>query len=625
MTTFHHLMLPDDISFVDGHVDKYAKNAIPGTTDMTAAIIAAVNSGHPVKFKSGSTYYHTPLDFEGLDIDWSADGEEPVTLYCDTSPTTSQVVFAGTAIGTTTVATAAYPMDYVIDLASVASVQVGDLLKFVNTALAWQSDDRGEAFEGQLAKVVEISGNDVYLDATLAVGMPVGASVRIYRPISLKMRGIRFQRPVTTSTSKGVAIQHAVDMRIQDCEVWDSSRIGLHLLYCYRGSVFGGMYRGANLVVAEQLGYGVLVESCWATEVRGAVFKECRRAVDVSGYDDDGVPAWYCVIADNQAYGLGNAEDGSELWPVGSEGGSGFGSHGPASGTVYEGNLCVNTFRGFTIRGRDETIRNNTLVGAMATPIWCQHGGGLVVEDNRYTDQYSEGLETPDTSTGAVSLTRRPDSMIYLIPTLYDTDTHLTIKGNTARNVKLGLVYVDGAVDAPIRNWVLHDNTVVILSGTPGIVGILNRDDAVIATNFRAWNNQVIAPDTFTVIKYRIPFNPSVASAEVFHIGDHVYRLYLPDDTAARIRTGTNAGQVGVRLFPASGASTPRFNGVIRYESATNIDWGGSSGVTVAAATLAGTTGVDGATTVAYDDDSVYVENRSGGALQMILIIDGAA
>jgi hypothetical protein len=610
-------------NFAELYGELDGSNTVPGTTDMTAAITAATLAG-PVVFKSGETYYVTPLSFSGVDIDWRADGTEPATIYCDSSPSSSMALFSGASVLNTTVAAAAYPMDLEVQLTSVAGIQVGDLVKFVNTGAVWQSDDRGESFEGQLAKVVAVDGSTVQLDAALAVGMPVGAAARVYRPISVRMRGIRFQRLAINGSSRGVALQWADDPQLENCEFVDASRIGLHLLYCYNGRVKGGGARGANLVVSEQLGYGYLVESCFATQILEGVFKECRRSVDLSGYDDDGIPSWYCRLSGNRAYGGGFAEDGSDLWPLGSEGGSGFGSHGPAVGTVYENNLCVNTFRGFTIRGRDETIRNNLLIGAQSTPIWCQYGGGLLIENNRYTDQYEEQLATPDTSTGAISLTRRPNALVHFIPGDYDQNKHLTVRGNTARNVKNSLIYVDGAVDDTINNWVLDGNTVAVLAGSPTTVGVLGRDDQIIATNFRARNNTIIAPTTYTVVKYRFPTNPAIANAEVFELGDHVYRLWLPDDTAARIRTGTSSGQIGVRLFPSTTNTTPRFNGVIRYESATNVDWGGSSGVTVAAATLAGTTGADGDTSIAYDDDSVYVENRSGGALQMILQLDGA-
>lgn len=593
-----------------------------GVADDSAVLVAAQATTKPVVFTSGKTYYITPQAFTS-DVDWRATGNEVATVYCDTTPASPMVNISGTTVGTTTVAAAAYPLDYVVQLTSTASVQVGDLLRFKNSTL-WQSDDRGVTYEGQLCRVFEISGSNVYLDATLCVGMPIGAEVTIYRPVRVRMRNIRFQRLKINGSSVGVTVQAADEPVLMNCEVVNASRRGLHFLRCYKGKVMGGQYNGANLVVSTQQGYGILLEEAWANEVRVASFKENRRSIDITG--SSGIPSWYCTVDGNQAYGGGKAEDGTtDLWPIGSEGGSGFGSHGGAVGTVYSNNICFNTFRGFTIRGRDETIRNNIIVGAVLTPIWCQHGGGLLVQDNRYTDTYEEGLATPGTSIGAISETRRPDSMIYLIPTNYDVEKHLTVAGNTARNVKRGLIDVYGATDAIIENWIVNNNTVVISPLSTGIVGILNRDNAVIAKNFHAWDNKVIAPDACTVLPYRIPYNPAVSEAEVFQINEKVWRLYVPDDKAARIRIGQVIGQLVMRMFPASNNTTPIFHGILRYESATTVNFGGTTGVTVATTALTGTTGSDGAWTVSFAADSVYVENRSGSAGQLTVSIDGAA
>ena len=610
-----------------GDIRRYGTNTTPGTTDMTAAIEAAQaqydEGGAPVVFHSGETYLHTPLSFSGEDIDWRSDGNEPATLYCATSPASYMATFAGSEIGTTTVSAAAYPMDMEITLTSVSDVAVGDLLKLRNSTL-WQSDNRGVTYEGQLAKVVAISGSVVQLDAALAVSMPIAADVTIYRPIRVRLRGIRFERLAFDGSGRGVLVQSADEPLIENCDGWNSSRYNLHLSRCYGAKVRGGNYRGANLVISEQLGYGVLCEEAWANEVRGATFKSNRRDVDIGGGAD--IPSWYCVVADNQFYGGGLAEDGSDLWPLGASPSGGSGSHGAASGSVFESNLLVNCYYGFTIRGRNETIRNNLFVGAMLSPIWSHHGAGLVIENNRYTDQYEEGIATPGTTVGAISETLRPDQFLFFNPDTYDTDSYLQVSGNTVRNVKTALIHTEGAgTTEDLNNWLVYDNVVVIEKAAAGQVGIIDVEDAVVVTNLRAWNNEVIAPDDFTVLKYSITYAPGGSVAKVYQLGQNVYRLYLPDDTAARVRCGFIAGQLSAKLFPYSQNGTPRFNGIIRYESTTTVDWGGSSGVTAVATAMTGTTGVDGNTSISFDDDSVYVENRSGGALQLVLVLEGAA
>jgi hypothetical protein len=595
---------------------------------MTAAIEAAqaqyAAGGLPVTYISSVSYYHTPLSFSAQDANWQTTGPEQATLYCDTSPSSYQVTFTGASVLNTTLSAAAYPMDMETTLTSVTGVQVGDLVKYVNTAALWQADNRSAAYEGQLAKVVAISGSAVQLDSVLAVGMPSGKAARIYRPIKVYMRGIRFERLKINGSSKGVAIKWADKPVLENCSVINSSRIGLHLLYCYKATVDGGEFSGANLIVSEQLGYGILVESNYGTNVTGIISRECRRGLDFSGYDDDGIPSMYCKLSRSRMYGGGFAEDSSDIWPLASAAAGGSGSHGPSLGAIYDGNEFYNCYYGLTLRGRDDTARNNLFVGAFVSPIWVHHGGGLVIENNRYTDQYEEGTATPGTSTGTVSLTDRPEAFIHFVTGSYDTDKHLTVRGNVVRNVTRALIYLEVTVaDQAIANWLVYDNSVGIGASAAGICGVVYCSNTIVPTNFKAWDNEVIAPDTYTISKYDITGAPATTEAEVRKISNNAYRLYIPDDKAARVKVGRRSGQISCQLYRDTATLTPRFNGFIRYQTTTSQDWGGSSGVTIAATALTGTTGTDGNTTMSYSEDSLYVENRSGAAIQMILVVLG--
>jgi hypothetical protein len=600
-----------------GFVDRYGNNTVPGTTDMTQAIVRATNSGSPVKFKSGVTYYHTPLEFEGLNIDWSTyDGEEQATLYCDTSPATSQAQFLGTTVLTTTTTADAFPNEMQLALTSATGVQNGDLLVVQNDTL-WPSDPRGLAFEGQLAKITAISGLTVTLDAALTCGMPAGTTtVTVYRPISIKMKGVNFERLRINGSSRGWLVFAADNPYIENCGALNSTRIGLHVHRCYKGTVFRGTYAGANLAISGQLGYGILVEGCWGTAIRETLGRECRRGIDLSGYT--GVPSWYCIIAGNRYFGGGNAEDGSPFFPLGAQGGSAYGSHGPCAGTVYESNVIFNAYRGFTIRGRDETVRNNLIVGASFTPVWQQYGGGLVVEHNRYSSTFEEGISAPFTTVDSVSYEKMPDSFMHVAGGM-DENKYLTINDNIARNVKSTLIFLEGL--AEIYNYTIRDNLVCILDEAAPVgstVGVIRGSSISDAFGFIAQNNIVLTQTDYSINKYRLDFVDTVSQ-----VGINTYRITLVDDSAARVRLGKQDTQISVKLFRDSANTTPRFNGILRFESTTTVDWGGSSGVTVSNVALDGTTGVDGATTISWFGDSVYLENRSGAITVYVMVLEG--
>lgn len=594
-----------------------------GVTDDTAAIVAATNTGKSVLFVSGETYKVNPLNFSGLDIYWSTTGEEQARIYCDTLPDENVARFVGTSIGSTTVATNAFPMQLVVELASTEGIQVGDLLSIRNSTL-WQSDPRNTIYEGQLAKVHSISGSSVQLDAALCVGMPAGSVVQIYRPIKVQMRNIRFERLPVTTSSRGVFFQSVVDIRLENCDSQNATRYGFLVQRCYKGQIEGGVFFGSNLITSAQFGYAVTVDSSWNVTVSKVTSKQHRRCVSMGGVAE--IPTWYGVVRECTAHGGGFTETGADAWPLGADGGSGMSSHGASAGTIFESNILINTFRGLTLRGRYETARNNLFVGAMLTPIWTRFGGGLLICGNRYTDSYEEGLSTPGTTVGPISDTFRPRSFIeFQIPNS-DLDMNVHIHNNTARNVKQSLVYVTGQSFGSINNWIVHDNTVVIDAITPPtFASIISGDSSTFATNFQAWDNTVIAADSVPVLKYRIDMSGGASTSNVLKVSNNTWRVWLPVDTAAQIKVGWVEGQVAIKLFPYSNSNTPRYNGVIRNASTITTDFGNSFGVDVLSTALTGTTGAVGRASVSFFGDSVYLENRTASSVRFTLVVDGAA
>jgi len=337
--------------------------------------------------------------------------------------------------------------------------------------------------------------------------------------------------------------------------------------------------------------------------------KECRRGLDITGTS---IPSYYCVIRDCHVTGGGHAEDGDNFFPVGSISSDGIGSHGGAFGTIFEGNTIVDAYHGILTRGREERILNNLIGGNAYIPIALAWGANTIVEGNRYIDQIDAGYTA--TTTG------RPEQFIYVNANAYDWTTPLTIRDNDVATVLSEFLYLDGDAALEIPYLTIRDNIISIAADTPATVYLINSGSAKYLTDYVEMGNKVstIAADAF--LKYgSVGFTTSTISlSSVSQMGTTQYWTTILDDQAVSIRLGTAAAQLIAQAYNAGTSTTPRLNAIMRNDSATNVDLGASSGFTIAATALTGTTGSDGNITISFAAKTFYCENRSGTAINIM-------
>jgi Right handed beta helix region len=589
-----------------------------GATDDTAAFVAAAAEGTHIVLKGGSTYYVTPLAFTSS-LSMSSDGPLPAVVYCDSTPASPVLQVSGTAKTATTLSAAAQTNDMIITVASAANIAVGDLLKIQGLTL-WQSDNRGILYTGQMAKVLDVIGTDIYLESSIASGVASGSSVTPITPVTVYLSNIEFKRPLTTGSSAGIGVLYGDGGMIRDCYVENCSRTGIQISNCYETKALDNRIKGARLAVSETRGYGVQVVECWAVSVHGTIAHECRRGVDLTGTT---IPSYYCSATGSHVYGGGIADDGStEFWPLGVATADGVGSHGGTEGSTFEGNTLYNLRGAIVIRGRNETVRNNTIVGWCERPLDVIWGAGLLVEGNRYLDQFEEVFTTPGDVSDATSIAARPAYFIYLNVNGYDFDTHFTVRNNVARNVRESFIYLDGDAGIECSNMTLVGNDVYIEESTSGVASLLKSASVKYVPSFVEHTNQLHAPDGFTYSKYSGVQLNQVGVPSVSQTGPNTYRVTIPDDEVVEIPIGWVSGQVFLRMFPWSSSTSPRFNGSLRYESSVSVDFGGTTGVTVGATALTGTTGTDGDTTISMSGGIVYIENRSAAEKSYLVSIE---
>jgi hypothetical protein len=392
---------------------------------------------------------------------------------------------------------------------------------------------------------------------------------------------------------------------------------------CYKTNVQRPRVVGSNLAVSETLGYGVGLDGCFNVKVHGGIMRECRRGIDVGG---SLIPSLYCDILENTVQGGGVADDGvSKFWPDGAVQCDGIGSHGGAEGTTYAKNKLLNVRAGTLIRGRNEIVSGNLYIGKIETPIELVYGAGIQILDNEYKDQIQRREGTVALIGGVVtaeSILARPARMVYINVNNYDLVSGLLIERNKAHNLRGCFAYFDGNEDKSIQGLIVRDNSAFIQLPSAGLVSLLKANSTKYIPRVILRNNDMRFPGDH-VYEQLSSIGLIFLSTSASNIGNGVYHATILDDEAVKITTGFATGQKVIRIISASSNATPILNKMLRNNSTTEIEFGGSSGFTVSSVELTGTTGVDGAWTVSHFNNSIYIENRSGATRAVLVEIIG--
>ena len=593
-----------------------------GDPDDTLAITRALATEKPFLAVSGKTYSHEPIFHIGNAIIGTT-GEGVATFECSNATPGNHLLFVSGSAKTGTTLSADAPANALkITVASAENINVGDLLRIVSPNL-WPNDNRGSLYFGQLAKVTGKSELLITLESTIVNGMPSGSEVVPITPIRPQIKNIIFRRPKTTGSVRGVNVSYADGGYIDDCGFENLSRIGLSLTECYKTEVNRPRVVGSNLAVSETLGYGVGFGGCFGVKVDSGTMHECRRGVDLGG---SSIPSIYCEVTNNTVQGGGIAEDGvSEFWPSGSVQCDGVGSHGGAEGTIYLGNKLLNVRAGTIIRGRKEVVKGNTYAGDMEIPVEVVHGADIQIIENEYKDQAQYRLGDMTASGGVVdaaSTDARPERMVYVNVNNYDLASGLAIERNKAANLRDCFVYFDGNSGKTINGLVVKDNWARIQMAVAGTVSLLKANSNKYVPGLVMAGNDIEFPADHEYVKFK-SVNIVSSTSSVNRFGEGLYHVVLLDDAAVKISTGHPTSQKIVRIISSANSISPRLNKLLRNNSVTDWDFGGSTGMTTAATALTGTTGEDGTWSVSHADGAVYIENRAGSTGALLVEIVG--
>lgn len=345
-----------------------------GVTNDYQAIVNALTAaaGKTVVFESGKTYLiGSPIVFNG-DVSITTDGADKAVIFHNGQSFTPLSV-QGTLATTTTLSASQQVNNRGWDCTSVAGVSAGMLMEIVSNA-SWYCDPRvtsSDARKSELHRVGYISGTTVYSDDPANDGYNVtsGAetvTVNFYNPVSVRIENIVVRCVLPTPAvgapaRTGLQISYAMEPVLLDVDVENAASVGISLSGCYKGVVQRGHTISAN---AYATGYGVQILGSAHTTVRDRYFWQCRRGVDVSGAN---VISRHTLIENNTNLGGGvNSEGEIYGWADNNTLGApqyGFGSHGPADHTIYRGNRVAQMHSPFNLRGRNEIVENNYIIG----------------------------------------------------------------------------------------------------------------------------------------------------------------------------------------------------------------------------------------------------------------------
>ena len=567
-----------------------------GTTNDTDAIIAWLSA--PGAKLAHGRYRVTPIKLFGVDLDVSGDW----TLYSTDVAENALLRIGGEVTGTTTLSVAADAGDTSVTVTSATGIAAGSLLDLVDEVNLWPADNRGELHPGIVVKVASVSGTTVKLVDALPLDLPSGTVVTIKSSPKISIRGrLKIERPANTAKVYGLDVYDADTPFIERLETENCGTIGGHFLRCYKPRALAAKTYGSNRAVGNAIGYGFNFASCYGGGLDWLEAFNCRRGVDVGGRF---FPSWFVHCGGGIVSCGGLADDGSAMWPDGTTQADGIGTHGGAFGCTFENFTLTAPKAGIRDRGIVNEYSNIRIIGKTETPVSAHHGDGMKLRNVRHITGKDSGADVPD----------------YLV-TVNANDYMLTrpieITGCSSNALNFGMVRFSGTGGKNITLR-LSGNHVTVIGAAASLVSCASaqypsglRDDGTstvetTATNYARYGGFIWSGTVIT---------------QSAMLATNVWRISIADDEAVTVPAPRDRQQIDLRIFPANAVIKPRAQWILRQANASPVDWGGTSGFTAAATALTGTTGTDGNVTASLVGGLVYVENRSGAAVDLMVVM----
>jgi len=313
-----------------------------------------------------------------------------------------------------------------------ANFSSGDLIQ-IRTTTAWYQDDRGSAFKGELHEVDKVDGRTVYVKGTTQDTYDTATEtitvVKFNSANGFTLKNGIIYNNRSSSGAGGINIKCMKHGQIENI-FSNNSLNGIFFDLCFNMYINNCRVEKAN---ASGTGYGMQATDCAAVEFNSNYFYGCRRGIDISGE----FPSHNCVVRNNICDGGGFDDTGSAFSDQ-----SGFGSHSPAVGTVFENNIVRGCRDGFLSRGFNEIYQNNVMYAGPGSGSGSRYfiastfGSNIVVDGNKFISNEFEGI----TSSGS-DVTSRLEAFVFKY--LRDEMGQVTITNNIADRVEQSFIRLE--------------------------------------------------------------------------------------------------------------------------------------------------------------------------------------
>lgn len=492
-----------------------------------------------------------------------------------------------------------------------------------------------QIFKGELHRVRAVNGNEIEIEAATWDGYDVtttggygvakeAVQINVYRPIDVSIRGLGIHRPALFGANSLCVSATNVNLNFEDNELDYGQQAGIIATRCYAPNISDNTIRYCN---DSSAGYGIQLKSCTFPVIERNYIPFSRRGVDISG----NTPTHGHRVRYNTVPGGGTQEDGQGYKPEGPIDNSGVGSHGGAVDGVYEGNYLSDLDHGIVIRGFNEAVVDNEFSGWFSSDlVFWLNGANLTLQNNRYKNRFTLGMHAVANSVVEINsfgsaniLNYTAPCFLRVWPTIGDgtaeNSGYCDIIDNKIRDLSLAFVYFELNNSDTRYDFILNDN---VMSFSPPLT---------------ATQCAMVACDTGTVALARFGDNGNrfyarESNVDILRLGTGVsaaggssidpseggtpvpWIAQIGDDDVQMMRVGQKGPRCRFDMFSQSTAAV-RVNGTLEKNSTTFNSHGVNTGVSFFATPLNGTTGVDGNITVMFDGNWLYIENRSGGAL----------
>ena len=484
---------PTDVGIPPGNVLRYGTNTTPGTTDMQAAIQAAIDQAG----QAGGSAVYIPA---GRYLTGSAlTGTSDIFIYGDgigksiIEPNGSFIALTlgnstAAATTTTTSATAINVGDQSFGLTSAASVTAGQIIKFTSGTEWYYETGKGFS-KGEIHVIESMSGSTVRLFDSVYDSYAASETMTVNAYSAVKVDLQDFEILCASNTTTGaLVVQYAVDSFVTRIKVSGNNKAAMGTIGCV-GVIFNEcISNGAN---DSTNGFGVSITDSNNVLVTNHSAENCGFGVDLG---TGSFPCRNNSLTDSIVIGGGFEQDGTTLLNTVSVGAE---CHGAAENISFINNRFVNCYRGVLVKGSNVTISDNKFINCIFECVYFQRGANLSVTDNRVVDFATDRVEV---GSGATStFIQRPERFLTVEGSTVSASTDLHVQGNTA-SCESRFIQVQGT--DTFSNWRIIDNHVDLYGQTGGTAVIFFGGGAFTLSSGRVtgntWN---VEQGTFTEVQ----------------------------------------------------------------------------------------------------------------------------